>query len=93
MVEIIVIPCVSNQLNDDSAAVSVGERRQNNINYKGPTVYIKIRCASQLIYTGRGANYTRSLYFSNKYFFVFFQQILIDRVSIFNFITLSYLVH
>ena len=28
VVEIIVIPCVSNQLNADSAAVSVGERRQ-----------------------------------------------------------------
>ena len=64
MVEIIVIPCVSNQLNADSAAVSVGERRKNNINYKGPPCIFKIRCASQLHYTGRGANYTRSLYFS-----------------------------
>ena len=59
MVEIIVIPCVSNQLNADSAAVSVRERRQNNINYKGPTVYIQNSlCVTIALHWKRGKLHT-----------------------------------
>ena len=47
-VEIIVIPCVSNQLNADSAAV-VSVRGRGHEYYKGAPEYVtKILCVSQL---------------------------------------------